>query len=222
MTPTVMITGAAGALGRHVVQAFQAEGARLLLVDLDTARLDAAFGPETDTRLHAAAAALPAAVARAGRVDALAHTAGGFRMGEAVHEAGDDVWHTMWTLNLGAFLAAVRAVVPGMIERRHGRIVSVGALSSRQGLPGMAPYLAAKDALLRTSEAMAAELKPHGIRVNCVLPSTLDTPANRASMPQADPSEWVDPRDVAAVIAWLCSDAARAVQGIGLPVTGRV
>jgi NAD(P)-dependent dehydrogenase (short-subunit alcohol dehydrogenase family) len=227
---TVMITGAAGHLGRAVAQAFLTDGARVVLVDRDAAALRAAFGTDDERRLLAAADLLDAAqvrevvgaaLRRHGRIHAMCHLAGGFCMGERVHETPDATWTAMFDLNLRTLLQACRAVVPHMIAAGGGRIASVGALSSRQGLAGMGAYCAAKDAVLRVSEAMAAELAPNRIRVNCVLPSIIDTPANRAAMPDADPSGWVAPQDIADTLVWLSSDRACAVQGVALPLTGR-
>jgi NAD(P)-dependent dehydrogenase (short-subunit alcohol dehydrogenase family) len=109
-----------------------------------------------------------------------------------------------------------------MIERGRGKIVNVGATGGLAGQAGMAAYSAAKSAVIRITESMAAELKRKGINVNCVLPSIIDTPQNRAAMPKADPSHWVAPVDLASVILFLASDEARAVHGAALPVTNLV
>lgn len=227
--PTVMITGAAGQLGRAVAQAFASEGANLVLVDRDAKSLQDAFGSDDDRRLLAAAnlldesevqAAVAAAVGRFGRIDMLCHLAGGFRMGEAVHETSDATWSFLFDLNVRTLLHVARALVPRMVEAGGGRIATIGALSSRQGLARMGAYCASKDALLRLSESMAAELRPKNVRVNCVLPSTLDTPPNRASMPDADPAHWVTPAQIAQTLVWLGSERSDALNGAALPVTG--
>jgi NAD(P)-dependent dehydrogenase (short-subunit alcohol dehydrogenase family) len=113
-----------------------------------------------------------------------------------------------------------RAIVPQMLRQGGGKIVNVGAYSAQRGLAHMGAYTAAKSEVLRLTEAMAAELRAKNINVNCVLPSILDTPQNRADMPEADPARWVSPHDLAQVIAFLASDAARAIHGAGVPVTG--
>jgi NAD(P)-dependent dehydrogenase (short-subunit alcohol dehydrogenase family) len=227
--PTVMITGAAGNLGRSVAQAFRAAGANLVLVDRQLAALQAAFRAEDSRQVFAPAdlldaAAVQAVVAEAagrfGSVNVLCHLAGGFRMGEAVHETGDDTWQWLFDINVRTLLHAVRAVVPAMLGAGGGHIVAVGALSARQGLPLMGAYCAAKDAVARLCEAMAAELGEKNIRVNCVLPSVIDTPENRAAMPDADTSKWVAPADIAQAMLWLASSRARAVQGVTLPLAG--
>ncbi len=227
-TRTVMITGAAGNLGRCVARAFEAEGANLVLVDLRLEHLEAAFGAEDARRLFAPADLLAqeqahgvarVAAERFGRIDVLCNLAGGFRMGEAVHETADANWDFLLDINARTLLHAVRAVVPRMIDAGGGRIVNVGAYSAQKGLARMGAYCAAKDAVIRLTEAMAAELREKNINVNCVLPTILDTPENRAAMPDAEPARWVAPQDLASVIVFLASDGARAVHGAALPVT---
>jgi NAD(P)-dependent dehydrogenase (short-subunit alcohol dehydrogenase family) len=226
-----MITGAAGALGRAVAAAFAASGARLVLHDLQAKGLEAAFGAETDARLFIAAdladgAAVAAGVAKArgkfGRIDALCNIAGGFHMGEPVHETSDDMFSRMIELNAGSVLRTARAVVPVMLAQGGGKIVNVAAMGGLSGGATMAAYAASKSAVIRLTEAMALELRDKNVNVNCVLPSTIDTPANRTSMPGADHSRWVPPAALADVILFLSSDAARAIHGAAIPVVGRV
>jgi NAD(P)-dependent dehydrogenase (short-subunit alcohol dehydrogenase family) len=225
----VFITGAAGHLGRAVAAAFEAEGAKLVLVDRDTALLQRAFGGEGPARLFAPCdlldaaqvqAVVDAALARFGRIDVLCNIAGGFRMGQAVHETADGTWDFLLDLNARTLLHTARAVVPAMLAAGGGKVVNVGAASAHKGLAQMGAYTASKSVVMRLTEAMAAELREHGINVNCVLPTVIDTPDNRAAMPEADPARWVAPADLAAVIRFLASDAARAVHGAALPVTG--
>jgi len=227
-TRTVMITGAAGNLGRAVAGSFLAEGAKLVLVDLHRASLEEAFGAENERRLFAPAnllkqeqvnLAVQAALARFRHIDVLCNLAGGFRMGEPVHEIADENWDFLFEVNGRTLLHAVRAVVPGMIEIGGGKIVNVGAFSAQKGLALMGAYSAAKDSVIRLTEAMAAELRDKNINVNCVLPTIIDTPENRAAMPGADPSRWVAPEDLASAIAFLASNGARAIHGAALPVT---
>lgn len=224
-----MITGAAGNLGRCVAASFHNGGANLVLVDLRRDNLEQAFGVEDERRLFAPVnlldqaqvhGAVKAAVARFGRIDVLCNLAGGFRMGESVHATADANWDFLFDLNARTLLHAVRAVVPGMIERGGGKIVNVGAFAAQKGQAMMGAYGASKGAVIRLTEAMAAELRERNINVNCVLPSIIDTPENRAAMPDADPTRWVAPQDLAHVIAFLASDAARAIHGAALPVTG--
>ena len=225
---TVMITGAAGHLGRAVAAHFAAAGARLVLVDRQAEALAAAFGAETRHLTCPAdlldvaqvQAALAAGVERFERIDVLCHLAGGFRMGEAVHETTDSTWNFLFDINARTMLNLARAVVPHMIERGGGRIVAVGAFAAQKGVASMGAYVASKSSVIRLVEAMSAELKERGINVNCVLPTIIDTPDNRLAMPDADPGRWVAPQALAEVIAFLASDAARAIHGAALPVTG--
>ena len=226
---TVLITGASGNLGRAVAAAFAARGANLSLLDRNRAHLDAAFGGESERRMLVAADLLDAAgvetavaavIARFGRIDALANIAGGFRMGTPVHATSDADWNFLFDLNVRTVLHAARAVVPRMLAAGRGRIVNVGAFAAQKGAADMGAYVAAKSAVIRLTESMAAELRDKGINVNCVLPTIIDTPENRKAMPEADPARWVAPDDLASVIAFLASDAARAVHGAAVPVTG--
>lgn len=225
----VLITGAAGNLGRAVAAAFAGRGAHLVLVDRERNALEKAFGTQDGHRLLAPADLLdPAQVAstvklaieRFGRIDALANLAGGFRMSEPVHATTDATWNFLLDLNVRTLLNAVRAVVPHMLERGGGRIVNVGAFAAQKGAPQMGAYTATKSAVIRLTEAMAAELREKNVNVNCVLPTIIDTPENRAAMPDADPRRWVAPDDLASAIVFLASDAARAIHGAALPVTG--
>ena len=227
----VMVTGAAGNLGRAVVQAFADAGDRLVLVDLQAHALSAAFGAGGEDRLSVstdlldrqqAEAAVKAALDRFGRLDVLCHLAGGFRMGEAVHETSDETWDFLSDLNVRTFLNAARAAVPALLGTGGGKVVAVGAAAAARGMAQMGAYCATKAALVRLVEAMSAELRDRHVNVNCVLPSIIDTPENRRAMPDADPSRWVAPAALADVIAFLASDAARAIHGAALPVTGQV
>ena len=226
---TVVITGAAGNLGRAVASAFSDDGANRVLVDRRVERLVERYGAETARTLYVAAdlarPADTAAVAqrareRFGRIDVLCNIAGAFRMGEAVHGTSDATWDLLFDANVRSLRNMVSAVVPVMLDGGGGRIVNVGAWSARSGVANMGAYTAAKTVVLRLTEAMAAELRNRGINVNCVLPSTLDTPENRAAMPDADPSRFVAPADLAKVIVFLASPAARAIHGAALPVVG--
>lgn len=227
---TVLITGAAGHLGKAVAVAFQQRGARLVLLDRDAGALQRAFGTLADAVLldvdlldrDQVAARVAEALADVGHIHTLCHVAGGFRMGEKVHETSAATWQFLQDLNAGSLLSICAAVVPQLIAQRAGRIVSVGAAAAHKGAADMGAYCASKSALIRLTEAMSAELRDHGINVNCVLPSIIDTPDNRAAMPDADVSRWVAPEALADVIAFLASDAARAIHGAAIPVTGRV
>jgi len=229
MASTVMITGASGNLGRAVAAAFEAAGAQVALVDRQRERLEKLYGIESAQRQYLAAdltqaegmlAAAKATMDRFGRIDVLCNIAGGFRMGPPVHETPDVDWTFLFDLNARTVVNAARAVVPRMLAAGGGKIVNVGAFGAQKGSADMAAYIASKSAVIRITESMAAELRERNVNVNCVLPTTLDTPENRAAMPKADPAKWVAPADLANVIVFLSSDAARAVHGAAIPVTG--
>lgn len=214
----VMVTGANGALGGAVVAAALARGARVLAVDL---RFDGAPAAG-ETRLVADltdAAATATVLGGAGGFDVLCNVAGGFTMGEAAFDAGTH-WEAMFRLNVETMRNATRIAVPVMQRQRRGAIVNVGALSAREGRGSMSAYCAAKSTVMRLTESLAQELRMDGINVNAVLPSIIDTPTNRADMPDADFSRWVQPADLAAAMLFLASDDARAIHGALLPVTG--
>ncbi len=226
---TVLVTGAAGQLGQAVATHFQRAGARLLLLDRDAAALERLYGDLPGAVRIAAdlldRAALQQAIdgawAPAQRIDVLCHLAGGFRMGEAVHELAGGSWDFLMDLNARSFLNVAAGVVPRLLAQGAGRVVTVGAGAAQRGAANMGGYCASKSALIRLTESMSAELRDRGINVNCVLPSVIDTPDNRKSMPDADPARWVTPEALAEVIGFLASDAARAVHGAALPVSGR-
>ncbi len=226
---TVLVTGAAGNLGRVVANEFAAHGANLVLVDLRRESLERAFGAEDARRLFTPTNLLDqaqvdttvkTAIQRFKRIDVLCNIAGGFRMGEPVHATSDETWNFLFDVNARTVLHVVRAAVPGMIASGGGKIVNVGAYAAQKGTAHMGAYIAAKSAVIRLTETMAAELREQNINVNCVLPTVIDTPENRAAMPKADPRRWVAPKDLASVILFLASDAARAVHGAAVPVTG--
>jgi NAD(P)-dependent dehydrogenase (short-subunit alcohol dehydrogenase family) len=163
-----------------------------------------------------------AAVDRFGRIDVLCNIAGGFRMGEAVHETSDENWDFLLDLNARTVLHMARAVVPHMLGGGGGKIVNVAAFAAQKGAARMGAYVASKAVVIRMTEAMAAELRAKGINVNCVMPTIIDTPENRKSMPDADPGQWVAPEDLASVIEFLGSERSRAIHGAAIPVTGLV
>ena len=226
---TVLITGAAGNLGRAVAAAFAAAGATLALFGHDERSLAAAYPGKDPKRLLLACdlrvpesveTAVRAAAVRFGRIDVLAHIAGGFAKGHPVHATPPDVWREMTELNAGSLLGVASAVVPHMIRAGSGKIITIGAMSALAGRADMGAYTASKSALMRLSEAMSGELREQGINVNCILPGIIDTPQNRAAMPKADPGRWVEPAAIAEVVLFLASERARAIHGASIPVTG--
>ena len=225
MTPrTLVVTGGHGILGKAVVEAALARGLNVALIDhaTDEAAPDGALeiGGVDLTDAAAAQAAMDRVVARFGGVDALLNIAGGF-----VWQTTDDAnpaWDRMFALNLTTALNASRAALPHLKASAEGRIVNVGANGALKAAAGMGAYGASKSAVHRLTEALAEELKSTSVTVNAVLPSILDTPQNRADMPDADPSTWVAPADLAEVMLFLASPASRAITGALIPVVGRV
>jgi NAD(P)-dependent dehydrogenase (short-subunit alcohol dehydrogenase family) len=159
-------------------------------------------------------------VARCGGLDAVVNIAGGFRW-ETVADGDPATWDALFTMNLKTALHVCKASLPHLLGRDGARIVNVGAGAAAKATAGMGAYAASKAGVLRLTEALADETKDRGLTVNAVLPGIIDTPANRKDMPQADFSRWVAPQALADVVAFLLSDAARAITGVGIPVTGR-
>jgi NAD(P)-dependent dehydrogenase (short-subunit alcohol dehydrogenase family) len=228
----VIVTGAAGSLGEATARAFRDAGAQLILIDLKLEDLEDTFSDlaEADDHLLVAAdltdagtveSSIYEAVQQFGRVDVLANIAGGFTMGPPVHETDVETWDHMLDMNARTAFLTSRAVIPHMLQQGAGRIISVSARAALAGAPKMAPYIISKTAVRRLTESMSAELKDKGINVNCIMPGTIDTPANREMMPDADFDKWAPPAALADVILFLASDAARAVTGAAVPVFGR-
>lgn len=226
----VIVTGAFGALGRVTARSLASQGAKLALVDAAPAppqELASEFSahlllPGTDLADAEATQAMVArVVAHFGALDAAVNIAGGFRW-ETVAEGDPATWDLLYTMNLKTALHVCRASLPHLLGRPQARIVNVGAGAAAKAAAGMGAYAASKAAVLRLTEALAEETKDKGVTVNAVLPSIIDTPANRKDMPDADFSRWVAPQALADVIAFLLSDGARAITGAGIPVTGRV
>jgi NAD(P)-dependent dehydrogenase (short-subunit alcohol dehydrogenase family) len=221
----IVITGALGALGRVVAETAAGRGARV--AGIDHARSQAAataqrieLGGVDLSDSAQAKKAIDAATAHFGRLDALVNIAGGFTF-ETVADGNIKSWQRMHALNILTAVNTSHAAIPHLAASPAGRIVNIGAMGALQAGAGMGPYAASKAGVHRLTEALAAEHKGK-ITVNAVLPSTIDTPANRASMPKADFSKWVTPQELAEVILFLVSDAASAVTGALIPVAGRV
>ena len=230
--PVVLITGATGDFGPYVARAFAAAGARLAPTarKLDQAQaLAAELGLGEDralpfavdvTQADSVAAWVAAVVARWGRVDVLVNVAGGYKPGKPVAEMAESDLDFMFNLNARSAFLTCRAVIPPMLAQGGGKIVHIGAKAGLLAGRKSTAYAISKAAVLRLTEALSAEVREQGVNVNAVLPSTIDTPANRAAQPDADTSKWVKPEDLAAVIVFLASDAARAIHGAEIPVNG--
>lgn len=225
----VVVTGAAGALGSAVSKYFQDRGARVAIIDYSEELIDAAH-PSRDsqnlyvtcdlTNRESSQKAIDGVLKAFGQIDVLCNIAGGFMMGDPVHETDDKTWDFLFDLNARSILNTAGAVVPQMQKQGHGKIVNVAARAALAGAGLVGAYTASKAAVMRLTESMAQELREQGINVNCVMPSLIDTPRNRDDMPDADFSKWVSPEDIANVIGFLASDEASAVHGAGIPVDG--
>ena len=225
----VIVTGAAGALGQAVFQHFADGNATVVALDYSDELLAGAFpglpSPHDYravdlTSRDSCEAVLSDVIARHGRVDVLCNIAGGFQMGEAVHETSDETWSFLVGLNTRSIINTAALIVPQMQKQGAGKIINVAAKAATQGFALMGAYTASKAAVMRLTEAMAAELRDQNINVNSIMPGTIDTPRNREDMPDADHSRWVPPAELASVVGFLASDAARAVHGASIPVDG--
>jgi len=228
-----LITGVTGNLGGAVAAAFLRAGASLVLPDRGHGRVSGALGDGWDTARAIAVervdvtdpgaveGAVRAGLERFGRIDILVNTVGGYRGGTSLAETPLETWDLLMDLNARSMLVPSRAVIPHMRAAGEGKIVSVSARAGLSGPAKVGMYSASKSAVIRLTEALSAEVKDHGINVNCVLPGTIDTPENRESMPKADPARWVPPEAIADVILFLASDASRAIHGAAIPAFGR-
>jgi NAD(P)-dependent dehydrogenase (short-subunit alcohol dehydrogenase family) len=228
-----IITGAAGNLGTATARVFQQAGAKTVLVDRSTGRLRELFNDVASSNDHLLVEGVdlsdPASLGRLieqtlgkfGRLDVLVNTVGGYRGGQTVQETDPADWDFLFNINVRTTLLCCRAVIPQMLKQQRGRIINVASREGLSGNAGYAAYSASKSAVLRLTESLAAELKTANINVNCIMPGTIDTPQNRAAVPNGDFSKWVPPAEIAEVIAFLASDSARAIQGAALPVYGK-
>lgn len=228
----VMITGAGGNLGAAVARKFQETGARLVLIEHGSGKLEKLFPDlaaddnhrffeNIDVSDPAAMAELVDKIKKQfGRIDTLVNTVGGYQAGWPLHETPLSVWQHMISLNATSVFVTCQSVIPTMIAQKKGSIINISGGAGLKGTSKNSAYSAAKSAVIRLTESMAAELKADGIRVNCILPGTIDTPENRAAMPKADFSHWVAPQSLADVIVFISSDAASRINGAAIPVTG--
>lgn len=227
-----IVTGAYGPTGSAVTRKLAEAGARLVLVGHNASKLSAFVEalPLPDERVLA----VPADVTNAGAVyrlvastvrhfgqtDMLFNIVGGWAGGVSVADTDEETWDRMVDLNLKSVFLVSRAVLPHMVERGRGKIVNVSSKTATQSGKNRAAYAVAKAGVLKLTEAMAAEFKGHGINVNAVLPSTIDTEPNRQAMPNADFDKWVTPEQVADAMLWLASEEADPVHGAAIPVYG--
>jgi len=228
----IVVTGAAGHLGQAVTRAYLQAGGHVCALDHHPERLFDIFqNDDYEGRLHLYPGIdildreglhkLSERVQKeVGQVSILVHTVGGYAAGDRVHKISSDVWQRMMNLNVVSFLNASAAFVPGILSTGEGKIIAIGAKAALTGGAQAGAYAASKAALLRLVESMAAELKPHNVQVNSVIPSIIDTPDNHQAMPKADFSKWVSPKKIAEVILFLTSPAADIITGTAIPVFG--
>ena len=219
----VLVAGGTGYLGNAVVRELIGSGygvAATLVVEHERERLESEpvelieadmFVPEQ----------VEAAVAAVGDLDAVVNLVGGFSDGPRVHETDPQEFERMWRLNVMPGFLLARAAMPRLMERGGGAFVGVSARPALRPYPGAAGYISAKAAVLALVQALDAEYKNHGIRCNAILPSVIDTPANREAMPNADHAKWVPPEQIAQVVRFLVSDDSKATTGAAVPVYGR-
>jgi NAD(P)-dependent dehydrogenase (short-subunit alcohol dehydrogenase family) len=223
---SIVVTGGFGALGLAVGNALAKAGARVALIDKALMPTGLEEGVQSWSGVDlsnvvAAKACLKEVDEHLNGIDGIVNVAGGFAW-ETVESGDVETWDRMYALNVRSTLCASQAVLPHLLRRGGGRIVNVGALAAQQARAGMGAYAASKAGVARLTEAMAEEFKDRGITVNAVLPSIIDTPANRAAMPDEDATRWVDAAALARVIVFLQSEAAAPITGALIPVKGRV
>jgi NAD(P)-dependent dehydrogenase (short-subunit alcohol dehydrogenase family) len=220
----ILLTGATGGLGSVVADAFLSAGATIVAVarSFETTKdkpeyIELATDLTTSEGVRKAVAA---ALEPTGRIDALVHSVGGFAGGAPVQETDEAIWNEMLSVNLLTTFLVTRGVLSPMIDAGYGRIVAIGSRIAVEPTKGLAAYGASKAGLNALLQTIALEVKDKGITANVVMPSTIDTPGNRAAMPDADFAKWVSPESIAQQILWLCSDEAAATNGALIPIYG--
>ena len=227
-----VVTGATGNLGQALCRALLGRGGSLALIARDGKALKALqdeLGAQDRTaafamdlgEANAVQSGMDRVLERFGGIHILVNAVGGFRMGPPLHETPVEDWEAMMDINARSVFNSCKAVIPHMLAAGGGQIVNISARAARQGKGRMGPYCAAKAAVIALTESLAEEHRDTGIRVNCILPGTIDTPQNRAAMPDADYRCWVAPEALADVVLFLISEGARAIQGASIPVYGR-
>jgi NAD(P)-dependent dehydrogenase (short-subunit alcohol dehydrogenase family) len=225
-TSVAVVTGADGGLGTHVTKALL--DAAFTVVGISPKIRQDTFDHPRFTALPAALNSLEAAknavanvISRFGTIDVLAHLVGGFAGGQTVADTDDATFQRMFDMNVNAAFHMFRAVIPHMRKGGGGRIIAIGSRAAESPGASVGAYSASKAALVSLIRTVAIENKDSGITANVILPGTMDTPANRAAMPGADRSQWVQPALVASLIVWLAGNAGKDVTGAAIPVYGR-
>lgn len=225
----ILITGATGNLGGAVANGARAAGAKVALAGRSLSSLERSFAdsdtvalvPDIDlTDAGSCNGFVEQAIERFGRIDGLISTVGGFAYANMADDSFE-TWERMIAMNVRSAFQISQAVLPTMKQLGSGAIVLTGATAALKAPSGLSAYAATKSAVMRLTESLADEVKRDGLTVNCVLPGIIDTPQNRTDMPDADRTGWVTPEAIAEVMLFLVSDAARAVTGALIPVTGK-
>ncbi len=220
-----LVTGANGGLGSYVTKALLGAGAAVVGVSrkIQQSEFDSTSFTALPAEISTAAGAksmVDSLVARLGRLDVVVHTVGGFAGGQSIAETDDATFQRMLDSNLNSTFYVLRAVLPTMRKTGNGRIVAIGSRAALEPGPRVGAYSASKAAMVSLIKTVALENKDVGLTANVILPATIDTPANRTAMPNADYSKWVQPASIAALIVWLVSDNGRDVNGAAIPVYG--
>ncbi len=229
----MLVPGGTGALGRAVTEAFVKANASVFvsyIIPQEVTVLKSQLGPdqnkvtiiESDLMKEASVNDLVQTVLRqSNRIDVLANVVGGYAGGPAIHETKGEDFDFMLNLNLRTAFLISKAVLPSMIERKEGKIVHVASRTGLKCEATVGPYSISKAGVIRLTETIAEEARDFGINCNCIMPSVIDTEANRKAMPDADFSKWVKPEEIARVILFLCSEEARIINGAAIPVYGQ-
>ncbi|MFQ5827434.1 MAG: SDR family oxidoreductase [Dehalococcoidia bacterium] len=229
-----IITGGTGGLGLAVVKAFLQDGAQVVAPYRSHSKLEGLLSHLGDlkgrltslqadvTQRESVTALVAKTLEQFGKTDILINIVGGFAGGTSVAETDEEAWDNMMSLNLKSAFLCCRAVVPHMVERGRGKIISVSSRAALKGGARVSAYSASKAGVIILTESLAEEVKDSNINVNAILPSVIDTEANRQARPKADFSRWVKPEEIAQVMLFLVSEEARALNGAAIPVYGRV
>jgi NAD(P)-dependent dehydrogenase (short-subunit alcohol dehydrogenase family) len=220
-----VVTGADGGLGHFVTQALLDAGATVVGVSRKIQQSDFTSPAFTALPAEISTAAgekglVDSVVSRFARLDVVVHPVGGFAGGRSLAETDDATFQRMVDLNLNSTFYLLRAVLPAMRKTGNGRIIAIGSRAALEPGAGVGAYSASKAAMVSLIRTVALENKDAGITANVILPGTIDTPANRKAMPNADISKWVQPANIAALITWLSGDAGKDVNGAVIPVYG--
>ena len=222
----VLVTGANGGLGAYVTQAFLDAGATVVGTSRKVQQSDfnnphfTALPAEISTR-EGAQTLVEQVVARFGKLDALAHTVGGFAGGQSIVDTDDTTFQRMLDLNLNCVFHILRAAVPSLRKTGNGRVIAIGSRAALEPGAGVGAYSASKAAMVSLIRTVALENKDAGLTANTILPGTMDTPANRRAIPNADVSKWVQPATVAELVVWLAGETGKDVTGSVIPVYGK-